>query len=171
MTSGTKTNSRYHPGYPPDGRISLGLPTKSQPVTGRPGLITNRKAFTRPTQEPDRQTLSHRLTPTAGSLELSGKDKFSFKVFYMYFIKLNHKPARMSICRNVQKSKRNRKVFWREKHLTFSGGHDIVLAILKKALTKTVRLRKCPENRWLVRTGDFPSKDPSLLSRRAERQQ
>ena len=25
----------------PTGRISLGLPTKSQPVTGRPGLITN----------------------------------------------------------------------------------------------------------------------------------
>ena len=30
-------------------------------------------AFTRPTQEPDRQTLSHRLTPTAGSLELFGE--------------------------------------------------------------------------------------------------
>ena len=55
-----------------------------------------------------------------------------------------------------------------EKHLTFVRGHGRVLAIQKKAATKTVGQQGFSESRRMVRAGSPMSTDPSLPSRRAE---
>ena len=95
----------------PQGRISIrgttliiphkkGDPFRLQQVLSfnagiRIPLLT--EMFTGPTQEPDHPNLLHRLTPTAGSLEQSGKDKISIKVFCnKLYVSLNHKPSSLS---------------------------------------------------------------------------
>ena len=60
-------------------------------------------------------------------------------------------------------------MFWRQKHLTFAGGHDIVSSTSKKGFDEDGQTEKRTESRWLVRTGGFKSKDPSLPSRRTEK--
>ena len=59
-------------------------------------------------------------------------------------------------------------MFWRDKHLTFLRGHDIVSSISDNGFDEDGQTEKSTESRWLVRTGDFKSKDPSLPSRRTE---
>ena len=52
--------------------------------------------FTEPTQESDRLKLSHRLTPTAGSLELPSKANFPSLSLQYAFLSFNHKRACLS---------------------------------------------------------------------------
>ena len=82
MTSGTNLHSRYHPGYSPEENLSSGS-NKPYLCNGRARISLLAIAFTRSTQESDRQTPPHRLTPSAGSLKLQNKANFPSKSFYM----------------------------------------------------------------------------------------
>ena len=88
-------HSRYHPDYPIMGSL-FRAPTSPIPVTGETVSHYSRHAFTGPTQESDRPNLSHRFSPTTGSLKLPEGASFpSMSLLYGY-LSLNHKPACLS---------------------------------------------------------------------------
>ena len=83
MTSGTKQIRGTTLLIPTAGNPSSGS-NKPYPCNGgsRDPLLTH--AFTDPTRESDRQNLSHRLAPTAGSLQQNLKKQIFRQRLYSY---------------------------------------------------------------------------------------
>ena len=116
MTSGTNLHSRYHPDYLClilyKVRDHFRLPTKSYPVTGATGFHYWKQtaSFTEPTQEPDCSGLPHRLTPTAGSLELSSGANFPSTSFCI--LVFCHLTTTDGICQSVENDNFRIRVNW-----------------------------------------------------------
>ncbi len=69
---------------------------KSYPCNGGTRILLLTYVFTRPTRESDRQNIPHRLTPTAGSLELSVRANFPSLSFSIRLPHYNHKSSDLS---------------------------------------------------------------------------
>ena len=171
MTSGTNLHSRYHPGYSPKENPSSGS-NKPYPCNGRTRILLLAYAFTRSTQESDRQI--HRIgshhPPTL--CKLQDKANFPSMSFYMvehikphppWFVNSHHLKKYTLVAFHQKKT-----VFCvnslAKRHLTFHRGHARILSIQKKAVTKTVRQTGISESQHLVQADRTVPQDPSLPS-------
>ena len=166
MTSGTNLHSRYHPDYLPKGD-PLRTSGKVLPCNGSPRapllLFHRADSGTRSSQG---------SAPASTSRRLSGahhRDKFSIHVFYMVYVKLNHKNALLSTGNVEQFSLLPESLLWGQKHLTFACGHGIMFAISEKGFDEDGQTWKSPQRAGIwCESAACVSKDPSLPSRSAE---
>ena len=115
---------------------------------------------------------SQGFAPAPTNRRLSGahhRDKFSIHVFYMVYVKLNHKSALLSMGNVEQFSLLPELMLWGQKHLTFACGHGIMFAISEKGFDEDGQTWKSPQRAGIwCESAACVSKGPSLPSRSAE---